>query len=120
MIRCRTCATSYNETFTQCPVCGTRNPIYTSLKKSVFIIDKLSFKGKNLEQVEKMPASEVSTVVSFHIPFLLHLVDGSYEMRDDSRWIAFQLARKYETPEFTRRFFGIELQVPKNAEIPKD
>lgn len=120
MIRCRTCGTNYNETFTQCPLCGTRNPIYIPLKKPVFIIDKLSFGGKDLEQVEKMPASEVTTVVSFHIPFLLHLVDGNYEMRDDHRWIVFQLARVYETSEYTRKFFGIELQVPRNAEIPKD
>lgn len=83
-------------------------------------IDKFSLVGKDLEQVNKMPANEVTTVVGFHIPFLLHLVNGTYEMRDNSQWIALQLARVNETPEHTRRLFGIEMEFPQNAEIPKD
>lgn len=121
MIRCKTCGTSYNETLAYCPVCGTRNPSYLPLKKGVLSIDKFSLVGKDLEQIKKMPIRKVTTVVSFHIPFLLHLVDGNYEMKEDNQWIVFQLTRVNEPPEHTRKLFGgIKMQFPPNPEIPKD
>jgi len=84
------------------------------------VIDKVMFGGKDLKQIEQMAENEVTTVISFHIPFLLHLLDGVYEMKYNNRWIAFQLSRVNESPEYTRKFFGIETRFPRDAEIPKD
>lgn len=67
-----------------------------------------------------MHPNDVTTVVSFHIPFLVHLVDGSYEMKKDNHWIVFQLKRVNETAENTRKFFGVGMEFPQDAEIPKD
>jgi predicted RNA-binding Zn-ribbon protein involved in translation (DUF1610 family) len=76
--------------------------------------------GKDLEQVEQMADNEINTIVSFHIPFLLHLLDGAYEMKRNDHWIAFQLARVNEPTATTSKFFGIRMEFPPDAEIPKD
>lgn len=120
MIRCRTCGTSYNETFTQCPLCGTRNPILIQKEKPSFVIDKVSLIGGELDLVKKIPANEVNTMVSFHIPFLLHLLDGNYEMKDNNHWIIIQLERVNEPLEHTRRYFGVGVELPQGGEIPND
>jgi len=98
MLRCRTCGTNYNVTFTQCPFCGTQNPRFVRLKKPKLVIDKLSLCGKDLDAVEEMHANKVTTAVSFHIPFLLHLVNGAYEMKHNKYWVTFQLERVNEPP----------------------
>jgi len=120
MIRCKACGTNYNVTFYQCPFCGTRNPILPQIEPAHVMIDKIMLASQDVKQLEKMLTNAVSTVVSFHIPFLLHLHDGTYEMKHDNKWIAIQLLRVNEPPEYTRKFFGIGMEFPQNAEIPKD
>lgn len=120
MIQCKNCGTSYNVTFSQCPMCGKPNPTFQKPSQPSMIIDKVAFTQGNIKQIEQTPENEVTTIVSFHIPFLLHLVDGTYEMKYGKKWIVIQLTRVNEPPEYTRKFFGIGMKFPKNAEIPKD
>jgi len=84
------------------------------------MFDKIALTSGNLKEVEEMAENDVTTIVSFHIPFLLHLLDGAYEMKYGDRWIGFQLARVNESAEYTSKFLGIRMKLPSDAEIPKD
>jgi hypothetical protein len=120
MIQCENCGKRYNVSFSQCPICGKPNPIFQKPSTQSMIVDKMVLTHGNIKQIEQTPEKEVTTVVSFSIPFLLHLIDGTYEMKYGKKLIAIELSRVNSLPEFTRKLFGIDMIFPKNAEIPND
>ena len=120
MIKCKNFGKSYNVSFSQCPLWGTLNSVLHKPSPSFAQFDKISLEGRDIEKISQGPDNEVTTVVSFHVPFLLHLHNGTYEMKYGSKWIVFEVQRFNEPSELVQKILGVKMIFPKNAEIPDD
>ena len=119
MNKCKKCGANYNVTFLQCPSCGTPNQSANQQNPSFVYFDKISLDAEEgLNEIAKVPENEVVTIVSFHVPFLLHLKNGRYEMKCKNELIPFELTRINSPSIHAQNLIGVI--PPKNPEIPND